>query len=303
MISSTMWEIITAVRTLLLTQTGDGGTLSQVQQVKRGMLAPRAPFPQMAIIPVSEQYRSLNSGNRATLAKNVEIILYWRDLRGKSATRDMETHVDNMVSLIESKRQLPDDGGNARTMSANIGGVNFAEEEMNQGVFHTARLPVTYIVKEDLPSPTTTVDTVDDPGVRGMGALIYDNLMNDSTLSANIRDFHDTGFGPFEKFPCIIVEAGVEMPSPVFAGADQLSQQFDVSLMSPILRAADTELQSHLGYIEDIKARLWTSLNLSGKAQNRAMGVDHGSTVISQRTLYISRFPLQITARANVTPG
>jgi len=295
-----MWEILTTVRTLILTQTGSGGTLSQVQQVKRGMLAPRAPFPQIAVIPVNEQYRSLNSGGRATIAKTIEAILYWRDLRGKAATKDMETHVDNLVSLVESKRQIPDDGGVAQAMNAVIGGVDYAEEEMNQGVFHTARFPVTYITKENLPTPTITPIAVDDPGIRSVGNLIYTNLKNDVNLSG-IRDFHDTAFGPFEKFPCIVVEAEMERSSPVFAGADQLAQQFSVSLMTPVLKAADTEMQTHLGYIEDIKARLWTDLNLTGKAQNRVMGVDHGSTILSQRTLYISRFPLEITAKASVT--
>jgi len=214
-----MWEILTALRTLILSESTADGDLPQIHQVKRGMLAPKAPFPQIAVIPVSETYAKISSGGRATLHKNVDVILYWRDLGGKQAIRNMETHVDALSSLIESKRQLSDET-DTLTMNANMGSVSYAEEELNQGVFHTARVPVLYITKEDLPSPTITKTSINDPGIRSTVSLIYDNLRNDSALS-DVKGFHDSGFGPIQNFPAIVIEGERETASPVFSGADQ----------------------------------------------------------------------------------
>lgn len=300
-IGTTTWTILTEIKDLLNAETGNSGTLSQIQQIKRGMLAPLAPFPQIAIIPEREEYTSLRSGRRAVISKAVEIIIYWRDLRGRRAIRDMESTVSAVVNILEANRKLLDDSGDAQTYNAIIGSVVFAEEEVNESVFHTASIPVEYIVKENLPNPTLTSASINDPSLRGSIEQIYDNLRNDSVLSASIREFSDVGFGPFNRFPALILESEIEFSSPTFTGIDQISQSAICNLLSPVLKAADKELQAHLTLVERIKTVLWTDLNLSGRASQRLTNITHGSTITDRNTLYLTKMPIALSAGAKVT--
>jgi len=296
-----MWSLLTGLKDQISTETVPGGTLPQIKQTKRGVLAPKAPFPQIALIPVNEVVQKLSSSRVATMTKSIEAILYWRDLKGRRAVQDMEEHVDALRSVIESKRQLPD-AGVPRAMSANFDVIIYAEEETSDNVYHTARLPITYTNKEILPDPTVTRDMILDPGIRTISNTIYANLKADPALS-KIREFHDSGFGPFNVFPAIVVEGFHEFSSGDYAGEDELSQEITVNLMCPILKRADTELSTHLNFIEKMKIRLWTDINLAGMAQARMVAVNHGTTTMERRVLYISEVLSTITARARVTPA
>jgi hypothetical protein len=301
MISATMWSLLTGLKDQISTEVSSGGTLPQIRQVKRGVLAPRAPFPQIALTPVSETVTRLSSSRVATISKAIEVLLYWRDLKGRRAVQDMEEHVDALRAVIEAKRQLPNVGV-PRAMDAIFEGIDYAEEEVSDSVFHTARIPVAYINKEVLPDPTITEAMVLDPGLRAVANRIYVNMKADPALS-KIREFHDSGFGPFNLFPAISIEVANEFTEAQYAGADELSQEIVANLMCPILKRADTELSTHLNFIEKMKIRLWTDINLAGMAQAVVATVNHGTTIQSRRILYISEILSTITARLNVTPA
>jgi hypothetical protein len=301
MISATMWDLLTGLKDLFETETNPGGDLSQIQQVKRGMLAPRSAFPVITMIPVSESYLKLSSGRRATLEKSIEVMLYWRDLRGASAISDMQSYMDTIISLIEGARQLPKSSV-PQAMSAEIGAVDFSDIDVNQKIYAVGSVTVGYINKEDLPNPTVTTANTDDPGMREVASKIYDNLYADSDITAATTVYPDP-FGPFNHNRAIVViEPGTEMSSPKFAGADELQMTVDVNVMSPVQRSADKELQAHLTIIENVKTRLWTDINLGGLTTGRVSHVDHGSTQADSRTLYISQVGVGVQAMASVTP-
>ena len=302
MISATTWSLLTGLKDLFETETSAGGDLSQVQQVKRGMLAPRSAFPVITMIPVSEEYLKLSSGRRATLRKTIEVMLYWRDLRGASGIADMQSYMDSIASLVESKRQLPS-GDTPRAMSADLGSVDFSDIEVNQKVFAVGSLPVNYINKEDLPDPVVAAARIDDPGMQAVSSAVYDNLYGDSDIT-DVATIYPQPFGPFNHNRAIVVvEPGIESLVPKFSGADELSQTVDVNVVSPVHRSADKELQAHLTIIENVKTRLWTDINLGGRAASRVADIEHGSMQADSRTLYISRAGLSISAMATVTPA
>ena len=262
---STMKDIIGAIKTLLVANSGVGKTLSKIKQVKRGVLPHKYILPVISIMPSFERITSRRSGRQVIIERGIDIFIIDKDHRGRKGIQELQTLASQTREILIDNYLL-NAGGTALTSNAEFDNILYSEDEADKSLFHTAQITIVYRSDEQLPITTSRSSITNNPTVRTISSAIYDDLyaVRTTTLSG-IRKFFNDEWGPFDsKLPALVVSPQGTNVESEYAGQDLLNHTIAVDILSSIRSQSDAELLKILDFVEAAKDVLQTDVRLEG---------------------------------------
>lgn len=298
-----MWDLLTSQKTVLAAQIVPGGTIPKIKSIKRGVLPPRFEFPVIGVMPVQEQVLQYRSSGRLEVSLTTETYIYFKDFTGERAIQVLSDYADAVKTIYTSNYQLPDSFNVATVKAVTVGSIVYTEENSDNQRIHTAQMTTSYRCAMDLPTTTITHTAVDNPTTGSIAQDIFDDIdgLRATTLS-RVRELHFGKWGPFVRFPAVIVRTSQRQTAQKYAGIDLMASMVMIDILSPVGSAKDEVIKSHLELVDDIKDVVRVDLNRGGKAQmSRVDMIEHSGMLANNDLSYVSTITVSSDAKQKVS--
>lgn len=284
--TTTMRLLLMDLKNLLQNNIGAGGILSGIKAVKRGILPERNQYPLITILPLQERIVRRYSGQRVVVARDVQVFLYSKAVRGKEDIYNIQSMADDTLDLLRDNSKVPDrETDRDTTLWAEFSTIDVDSDSGMEASFQ-----VTYYSHEDLPQRSFTGTQTDDVSPVIFIEQIY-NLLNDGkplTLS-KVREVFREDWGTVKRLllPSITVVMDGQNQHKYLSGQDRLSTTAEVKILSSVASASDSTIDTHLEILEPVKDLLQSQGDWTGRAINTQIeGIRFGQRVGSNDLQY-----------------
>ena len=299
---TTMKDLMSAVKYMLEQEKTSSGNLSQVRQIKKGVLPLRPVYPCIAITPSYEMIIAYRSSRKIIVEREVVAHILTMDASGKNGLSYAQQIAEKCLDTLKADIHATDGDGNTNAISVVFDDLRFNEGKKVRGAgIYNVSLTCTYKSKGSLSATTHNYNgtQVDNTRSDVMADTIRDHLASKhATTLKGVKKFEVEQWGANASFPRILVSVMSESQRQEKRGIDMVYGSYKILIESLIGTARDSSMDFNLNLLEYVKNALSEKVYWNGKCFQSSIGlIEFAATKANGKPIYQTSVTYQTIAQ------